>query len=136
MGGGGSNWFLCKSKFAWVILKGEQAVKLPEQFASSSIVAKVGANYNYPVGLVRQPQCHRRYRDILYTNTFLYTLQSLYELSLYGTKFIRDKVYTGPSLYRDKVYTGTKFIRDKVHTVTKFIRVQSLCMHAVYLKDW
>ncbi len=34
-----------------------------------------------------------RYRDILYTN-ILYTWQSLYELSLYGTKFIRDKVYT------------------------------------------
>ncbi len=39
--------------------------------------------------------------------------------SLYGTKFIRDKVYTGTkfiqgqSLYRDKVYTGTKFIRGQ-----------------------
>jgi hypothetical protein len=47
----------------------------------------------------------------VYTN-FLYTGQSLY-----GTKFIQDKVYTGTkfirgqSLYGDKVYTGTKFIR-------------------------
>ena len=65
-------------------------------------------------------------RDKVYTN-FLYT-----GLSLYGTKFIQDKVYTGTkfiqgqSLYEDKVYTGTKFIRDKVHTVTKFIRGHSL----------
>ncbi len=56
----------------------------------------------------------------------LYTWQSLYELSLYRTDFIRDKVYTGQILYGDKIYTGTKFIRDKVYTVTKFIRGQSL----------
>ena len=48
--------------------------------------------------------------------------QSLYELSLYGTEFIRDKVYTGQSLYRDKVYTGQSLYRDKVYTRTKFIR--------------
>jgi hypothetical protein len=72
-------------------------------------------------------------RDKVYTN-FLYTGQSLY-----GTKFIQDKVYTGQSLYRDKVDTRTKIIRgqrlygdkvytgqssnsDKVYTGTKFIQ--------------
>ncbi len=73
------------------------------------------------------PQVCSRYRDILYTN-ILYTWQSLYELSLYGTEFIRDKVYTGQSLYGDKVYTETKFIRDKVYTG------QSLCGDKVYTR--
>ncbi len=62
----------------------------------------------------------------VYTN-FLYTGQSLY-----GTKFIGDKVYTGTkfirgqSLYGDKVYTGQSSYRDKVYTGTKFI--QTFCM--------
>jgi hypothetical protein len=53
-------------------------------------------------------------RDKVYTN-FLYTGQSLY-----GTKFIQDKVYTGTkfirgqSLYGDKVYTGQSSYSDKV----------------------
>jgi hypothetical protein len=61
-------------------------------------------------------------RDKVYTN-FLYTGQSLY-----GTKFIRDKVYTGTkfirgqSLYEDKVYTGQSLYGDKVYTGTKFIQ--------------
>jgi hypothetical protein len=65
-------------------------------------------------------------RDKVYTN-FLYTGQSLY-----GTKFIRDKVYTGTkfirgqSLYGDKVYTGRSSYGDKVYTWTKFI--QTFCM--------
>jgi len=55
-------------------------------------------------------------RDKVYTN-FLYTGQSLY-----GTKFIQDKVYTGTkfirgqSLYGDKVYTGQSSYSDKVYT--------------------
>jgi hypothetical protein len=71
----------------------------------------------------------RRYRDILYTN-ILYTRDKVYTnflytgQSLYGTKFIQDKVYTGTM--EDKVYTGTEFIRDIVHIVTKFIQGQSL----------
>ena len=52
----------------------------------------------------------RWYRDILYTNIF-YTWQSLYV-----TKFIQDKVYTGQSLYGDKVYTGQSLYGDKVYT--------------------
>ncbi len=71
------------------------------------------------------------YRDILYTN-ILYTWQSLYELSLYGTEFIRDKVYTWQSLYRDKVYTRTKFIRGQSLYGTKFIQWQSLYGDKVY----
>ena len=69
----------------------------------------------------------QRYRDILSTN-ILYTQQSLYELSLYRTDFIRDKVYTGTkfirgqSLYGDKVYTGQSLYGDKVYTRTKFIQ--------------
>jgi hypothetical protein len=61
-------------------------------------------------------------RDKVYTN-FLYTGQSLY-----GTKFIQDKVYTGTkfirgqSLYGDKVYTGQSSYSDKVYTGTKFIQ--------------
>jgi hypothetical protein len=61
-------------------------------------------------------------RDKVYTN-FLYTGQNLY-----GTKFIRDKVYTGTkfirgqSLYEDKVYTGQSLYSDKVYTGTKFIQ--------------
>ena len=61
-------------------------------------------------------------RDKVYTN-FLYTGQNLY-----GTKFIRDKVYTGTkfirgqSLYEDKVYTGQSLYGDKVYTGTKFIQ--------------
>ncbi len=60
-------------------------------------------------------------RDKVYTN-FLYTGQSLY-----GTKFIQDKVYTGTkyirgqSLYGDKVYMGQSSYGDKVYTGTKFI---------------
>jgi len=68
----------------------------------------------------------QRYRDILYTNNF-YTWQSLYV-----TKFIQDKVYSGTKFIRDKVYTRTKFIRDKVYTGTKFIRGQSLYGDKVY----
>jgi hypothetical protein len=68
---------------------------------------------------------------ILYTN-ILYTWQSLYELSLYGTEFIRDKVYTGQSLYRDKFYTRTKFIRGQSLYGTKFIQWQSLYEDKVY----
>ena len=71
------------------------------------------------------------YRDILYTN-ILYTWQSLYELSLYGTEFIRDKVYTGQSLYRDKVYTRTKFKRRQSLYGTKFIQWQILYGDKVY----
>jgi hypothetical protein len=62
-------------------------------------------------------------RDKVYTN-FLYTGQSLY-----GTKFIQDKVYTGTkfirgqSLYGDKVYTGQSSYSDKVYTRTKFIQL-------------
>ncbi len=62
----------------------------------------------------------------VYTN-FLYTGQSLYR-----TKFIQDKVYTGTkfirgqSLYGDKVYTGQSSYGDKVYTETKFI--QTFCM--------
>jgi hypothetical protein len=47
--------------------------------------------------------------------------------SLYATKFIRDKVYSGTKfiqgqgLYGDKVYTGTKFIRGQRLYGTKFI---------------
>ena len=43
--------------------------------------------------------------------------------SLYGTKFIRDKVYSGTKfiqgqgLYGDKVYSGTEVIRDKVYII-------------------
>jgi hypothetical protein len=61
-------------------------------------------------------------RDKVYTN-FLYTGQSLY-----GTKFIQDKVYTGTkfiwgqSLYGDKVYMGQSLYGDKVYTGTKFIQ--------------
>ncbi len=61
-------------------------------------------------------------RDKVYTN-FLYTGQNLY-----GTKFIRDKVYTGTkfirgqSLYEDKLYTGQSLYGDKVYTGTKFIQ--------------
>ena len=61
-------------------------------------------------------------RDKVYTN-FLYTGQSLY-----GTKFIRDKVYMGSkfirgqSLYGDKVYTGQSLYGDQVYTRTKFIQ--------------
>ncbi len=56
---------------------------------------------------------------------------SLYKHSLYVTKFIRtffirDRVYTGQSLY------GTKFIQDKVYTRTKFIQWQSLYEDKVY----
>jgi hypothetical protein len=66
-------------------------------------------------------------RDKVYTN-FLYTGQSLY-----GTKFIQDKVYTGTkfirgqSLYGDKVYTGQSSYSDKVYTRTKFIQLFSYC---------
>ncbi len=52
----------------------------------------------------------------VFTN-FLYTGQILY-----GTKFTRDKVYTGQSLYEDKVYTRTKFIRGQSLYRTKFTR--------------
>jgi hypothetical protein len=58
----------------------------------------------------------------VYTN-FLYTGQSLYR-----TKFIRDKVYTGTkfirgqSLYGDKVYTGQSLFGDKVYKRTKFVQ--------------
>jgi hypothetical protein len=61
-------------------------------------------------------------RKKVYMN-FLYTGQSLY-----GTKFIQDKVYTGTkfirgqSLYGDKVYTGQSLYGDKVYTRTKFIQ--------------
>jgi hypothetical protein len=64
-------------------------------------------------------------RDKVYTN-FLYTGQSLY-----GTKFIQDKVYTGTkfirgqSLYGDKVYTGQSSYSDKFYTGTKFIQTFS-----------
>ncbi len=75
----------------------------------------------------------QRYRDILYTN-ILYTWQSLYELSLYRTDFIRDKVYTGQSLYGDKIYTRTKFIRGQSLYGTKFIRWQSLYGDKVYTR--
>ncbi len=67
-------------------------------------------------------------RDKVYTN-FLYTGQSLY-----GTKFIQDKVYTetkfirGQSLYGDKVYTGQSSYSDKVYTGTKFIQTFSYCI--------
>jgi hypothetical protein len=50
---------------------------------------------------------------------------TLYEDSLYVTKFIRtflsrDKVHTRQSLYGDKVYTRTKFIQTRYfHTVPK-----------------
>ncbi len=71
------------------------------------------------------------YRDILYTN-ILYTWQSLYELSLYRTDFIGDKVYTGQILYGDKIYTRTKFIRGQSLYGTKFIRWQSLYEDKVY----
>jgi hypothetical protein len=60
--------------------------------------------------------------DKVYTN-FRYTGQSLY-----GTKFIQDKVYTGTkfirgqSLYGDKVYTGQSSYIDKVYTGTEFIQ--------------
>ncbi len=84
-----------------------------------------------PFGYSMSSELHHRYRDILYTN-ILYTWQSLYELSLYGTEFIRDKVYTGQSLYRTKfirgqslygakVNTGQSSYSDKVYTRTKFI---------------
>ncbi len=66
-----------------------------------------------------------------YTN-ILYTWQSLYELSLYRTDFIRDKVYTGQILYGDKIYTRTKFIRGQSLYGTKFIRWQSLYEEKVY----
>ena len=61
-------------------------------------------------------------RDKVYTN-FLYTGQSLYR-----TKFIQDKFYTGTkfirgqSLYGDKVYTGQSLYDDKVYTRTMFIQ--------------
>jgi hypothetical protein len=69
----------------------------------------------------------------VYTN-FLYTGQSLYM-----TKFIRDKVYTGTkfirghSLYGDKVYTEQSLYGDKVYTRTKFI--QTFCHTVLELKD-
>ncbi len=72
--------------------------------------------------------------EYIYERIFAYySYSQQYELSLYGTEFIQDKVYTGQSLYGtkfirgqilygDKVNTGTKFIRDKVYMRTKFIQ--------------
>ncbi len=72
-------------------------------------------------------------RDKVYTN-FLYTGQSLY-----GTKFIQDKVYTGTkfirgqSLYGDKVYTGQSSYSDKVYT-TFFYTVPGTIIKRLMIK--
>ncbi len=61
------------------------------------------------------------------TNCIGHKLYRAQIVSLYGTEFIRDKVYTGQSLY-----TRTKFIRGQSLYGTKFIQWQSLYGDKVY----
>ncbi len=67
---------------------------------------------------------HKLYRaqTVLGTNCIEHKLYRAQIVSLYGTEFIRDKVYTGQSLYRNIVYTRTKFIRGQSLYGTKFIQ--------------
>ncbi len=60
--------------------------------------------YNLPIPRHTEKKGWYRYGDILFTNILLRNkvfMKFLYMgQSLYGTKFIRDKVYAGQSLYK------------------------------------